>query len=100
MAGFSDEMADNYKDPWDRILELTAFGKTVEVFRVDGEERLILRVWSKKRKTMATSKDEPADDFAWERILELTAFGKVVEIIRKAGEGRLFLCVYSKRRIE
>lgn len=49
MATFQDEVEGD--QPWDRILELTAFGKTVEVYRkaVGGEQVRVLRIWSGKR---------------------------------------------------
>ena len=47
MATFKDEPADLLT--WERIEELTAFGKTVEVIR-EGRHNIILRVWSGLRK--------------------------------------------------
>lgn len=43
MATFKDEPVDQLT--WERIEELTAFGKTVEVIR-DDRQNIILRVWS------------------------------------------------------
>ena len=52
MAWFEDERAgDDAADNWERIAELVASGKTVEVYRrtLAGVETLFLRKWTGKR---------------------------------------------------
>lgn len=67
MARFVDERAgDEGAENWDRIVELVAGRKTVEVYRrtEEGNEVLFLRVWTGKRKDKSNRVDaDPALEY-------------------------------------
>jgi hypothetical protein len=67
MASFQDEPEHGSgEDTWDRLLTLTALGKTVEVLRrsVGGQQQRVLRVWTGKRADGSNRVDaDPDSDY-------------------------------------